>query len=93
MGLAEVHGAALQHFRFVPISQQAPTGPVLAPPDQIVDHSGFNMLNAELIEFALCIRDKRAYPVGIDGVLHGMAVFDAAVESAKTGRIVEIPEG
>ena len=77
MGLAEVHGAALQHFRFVPMSQQAPTGPVLAPPDQIIDHSGFNMLNAELVEFARCIRDKRPYPVGIDDVLHGMAVFDA----------------
>jgi predicted dehydrogenase len=92
MGLAEVRGAALQYFRFVPISQQAPTGPVLAPPDQIIDYSGFNMLNAELIEFARCIRDKRAYPVGIDDILHGMAVFDAAVQSAKTGRIVEIPE-
>lgn len=90
MGLAEVHGAALQHFRFVPISQQAPTGPVLAPPDQVADHSGFNMLNAELVEFARCIRDKRAYPVGIDDVLHGMAVFDAAVKSAKTGGIVEL---
>ena len=90
MGLAEVHGAALQHFRFVPISQQAPTGPVLAPPDQVADHGGFNMLNAELVEFARCIRDKRAYPVGIDDVLHGMAVFDAAVKSAKTGGIVEL---
>ena len=30
-----------------------------------------------------------AYPVGIDDVLHGMAVFDAAVQSAKTGSIVE----
>jgi predicted dehydrogenase len=89
-GLAEVHGAALQHFRFVPMSQQAPTGPVLAPPDQVVDHSGFNMLNAELVEFARCIRDKRTYPVGIDDVLHGMAVFDAAVQSAKTGGIVEL---
>ena len=90
MGLAEVHGAALQHFRFVPISQQAPTGPVLAPPDQVADHSGFNMLNAELVEFAHCIRDKRAYPVSSDDVLHGMAVFDAAVQSAKTGGIVEL---
>jgi predicted dehydrogenase len=90
MGLAEVHGSALQHFRFVPISQQAPTGPVVAPPDQTVDHSGFNMLNAELVEFASCIRDKRPYPVGIDDVLHGMAVFDAAVLSAKTGKIVEV---
>lgn len=89
-GLAEVRGASLQQFRFVPVSQQAPTGPVIAPPDQTVDHSGFNMLRAELIEFARAIRDKRPYPVGIDGVLHGMAVFDACVQSAKTGRIVEI---
>ena len=92
LGLAEVRGAALQTFRFVPMSQQAPTGPVLAPPDQIADHSGFNMLRAELVEFARCIRDKRPYPVGIDDVLHGMAVFDACVQSAKTGRIVEIAE-
>jgi predicted dehydrogenase len=90
MGMAEVRGAALQHFRFVPTSQQAPDGPVLAPPDQVVEHSGFNMLKAELIEFARCIRDKRAYPVGLDDVLHGMAVFDAAVQSAKTGGIVEV---
>jgi predicted dehydrogenase len=89
-GLAEVRGAALQTFRFVPMSQQAPTGPVLAPPDQTVDHSGFDMLRAELVEFARSIRDKRPYPVGIDDVLHGMAVFDACVQSAKTGRIVAI---
>ena len=89
-GMAEVRGAALQHFRFVPTSQHAPDGPVIAPPDQIVDHVGFNMLKAELIEFAHCIRDKRAYPVGIDDVLHGMAVFDAAVQSAKTGSSVEV---
>jgi predicted dehydrogenase len=90
MGLAEVHGSALQHFRFVPVSQQAPDGPVVAPPDQTVDHSGFNMLKAELVEFARCVRDKRPYPVGIDDVLHGMAVFDAAVSSARTGGIVEV---
>ncbi len=92
LGLAEVRGAALQTFRFVPMSQQAPTGPVLAPPDQLIDHGGFNMLRAELVEFARCIRDKRPYPVGIDDVLHGMAVFDAAVQSAKAGGIVTVQE-
>jgi predicted dehydrogenase len=49
------------------------------------------MLKAELVEFAHCIRDKRVYPVDTDDVLHGMAVFDAAVQSAKTGGIVEVP--
>ncbi len=91
LGMAEICGSALQRFRFVPVSQQAPDGPVVAPPDQTADHSGFNMLKAELNEFARCIRDKRTYPIGIEDVLHGMAVFDAAVQSAKTGRIVEVP--
>jgi predicted dehydrogenase len=89
-GLGEVSGSALQRFRFVPTSQQAPSGPVIAPPDQIIEHEGFNVLGAELSEFARCIRDKRAYPISIDDVLHGMAVFDAAVQSAKTGGIVAV---
>jgi predicted dehydrogenase len=89
-GLAEVRGAALEQVRFVPISEKAPDGPVLAPPDEVIDHPGFNMLRAELTEFARCIRDKRPYPVGIDDVLHGMAVFEAAVKSAETGGIVAV---
>jgi predicted dehydrogenase len=89
-GMAEVRGAALQQVRFVPLSQKAPDGPVLAPPDEVIEHAGFNMLRAELIEFARCIRDKRPYPVGTDDVLHGMAVFEAAVKSAKAGGIVEV---
>lgn len=91
-GLAEVRGASLQQVRFVPVSQHAPTGPVTAPPDEITDYPGFDMLKAELVEFSRCIRDRRAYPIEIDEVLHGMAVFDAAVQSAKTGGIVEVAD-
>jgi predicted dehydrogenase len=90
MAMAEIYGAALQRVRFVPASQQAPDGQVFAPPDEIVEHGGFDMLRAELIEFARCIRDQRAFPVAIEDVLHGMAVFDAAVQSAKVGGPVEV---
>jgi predicted dehydrogenase len=86
-GLAEISKANLQHFRFVPTSTVAPTGPITAPPDQVVEHPEFNMLNAELVEFARCIEQNKPYPVSIDDVLHGMAVFDAIVRSAKTGKI------
>src|SRR5713101_8624542 len=34
-GLAEISKPNLQHFRFVPTSEHAPTGPVTAPPDQV----------------------------------------------------------
>ncbi|HEY4142430.1 MAG TPA: Gfo/Idh/MocA family oxidoreductase [Pseudolabrys sp.] len=90
-GMAEISGAALQRVRLVPLSEHAPVGPVTAPPDQFIEHTGFNMLKAELLEFARCIRNKQPYPVDIEQVLHGMAVFDAAKQSAKTGgSIVEI---
>jgi predicted dehydrogenase len=86
-GLAEISKPNLQTFRFVPTSEHAPTGPVTAPPDQISEHTGFNMLGAELTAFARSIRDKNPYPVPIEDVLHGMSVFDAIVRAGKSGRI------
>ena len=79
-GLAEFSKPNLARFRYVPISTVAPTGPVTAPPDEIIETPAFDMLNAELVEFARCIDGKRPYPVAIDQVLHGMAVFDAVVQ-------------
>jgi predicted dehydrogenase len=86
-GLAEFSKPNLARFRFVPVSTVAPSGPVTAPPDEVIDSPVFDMLNAELVEFARCIEEKRPYPVAIEQVLHGMAVFDAVVRSAKSGKI------
>ena len=91
-GLAEVSGASLQNFRFVPVSTQAPTGPVTAPPAEQHDFSGFDTLNAELAAFARAILDKTPYPVPLAEVLHGMAVFDAVVASARTRKVVAVPD-
>ncbi len=90
-GLAEISRPNLQTLRFVPTSKQAPTGPVTAPPDEISEHPGFNMLNAELTEFARAIRERRSYPVPIDEVLHGMSVFDAILQAARSNEIVAVP--
>jgi predicted dehydrogenase len=89
-GLAEVLRPDLSRFRFVPASTVAPTGPVTAPPDQILEHSGFDMLHAEMTAFARAIRERTPYPVPVDDVLHGMAVFDAIVKSARSGQIEPI---
>jgi predicted dehydrogenase len=89
-GLAEISGASLQSFRFVPISQRAPDGPITAPPAEHLDFGGFDMLNAELTAFARAIAAKTPYPVPLADVLHGMAVFDAVVASAKTQKIVRV---
>jgi predicted dehydrogenase len=89
-GLAEVSRPNLAHFRFVPTSTVAPTGPVTAPPDEILDSPAFDMLHAEMSEFGRAIAQKRPYPVPIDQVLHGMAVFDAVIRSAKSGKIERV---
>src|SRR5215470_1261056 len=91
-GLAEISKPNLQMFRFVPTSAHAPTGPVTAPSDQTSEHSGFDMLNAELTEFARCIHEKKPYPVPIDDVLHGMSVFNAIVRAAASGKIEPVAE-
>ncbi len=89
-GLVEISRPDLSRFRFAPAATAAPTGLVPAPPDEIVEHSGFDMLHAELTAFARAIRDGTPYPVPIDDVLHGMAVFDAVVQSTKGGGIVSV---
>jgi predicted dehydrogenase len=89
-GMAEISKPNLQTLRFVPTSDQPPTGPVVAPPDEISEHPSFDMLNAELTEFARAIRERRPYPVPLDEVLHGMAVFDAIVQAARSNEIVTV---
>jgi predicted dehydrogenase len=91
-GLAEISGAALQNFRFVPASERPPDGPVLAPPGEHLDFAGFDMLAAELTAFARAIADKTPYPVPLADVLHGMAVFDAVVKSAETKKIERVAD-
>jgi predicted dehydrogenase len=89
-GLAEISKPDLSRVRFVPTSTVAPTGPITAPSDEIVDSPAFDMLNAELNAFARAIERKTPYPVPIDQVLHGMAVFDAIVRSGKSQKIEQV---
>ena len=44
----------------------------------------------ELTQFAACIGAGRACPVPLEEVLHGVCVFEAAVESARTRRPVTV---
>src|SRR5258708_3413916 len=91
-GLAEISKPNLQSFRFVPGSKTPPTGAITAPPDEIREHPDFDMLRAELSEFARSVTGRRRYPVPVEDVLHGMSVFDAVVRSANSNRI-EAVEG
>jgi predicted dehydrogenase len=92
LGLGEISRPDLSRLRFVPASTAAPSGPVQAPPDESLQFSAANALQAELSAFARAIRESKPYPVPIDEVLHGMAVFDAIVRSAQSSAIVAVTE-
>ena len=89
-GLAEISRPNLEALRFVSTSDAPPTGAVLAPPDERHEHAGFDMLSAELTAFARAIRERKPYPVPIEDVLHGMSVFDALVQAARSNQIVKV---
>jgi predicted dehydrogenase len=91
-GLGEISRPDLLRLRFVPASTAVPVGPVRAPPDEIMEFPSFDTLKAELTAFARAIRESKPYPVPIGEVLHGMAVFDAVVQSAQSGGIVQVAE-
>jgi predicted dehydrogenase len=89
-GLVEISRPDLSRFRFAPIAHAAPSGVVPAPPDEVEEHPGVDMLRAELDAFARAIRDGTLYPVPVEDVLHGMAIFDALVASAPDGAVVAV---
>jgi predicted dehydrogenase len=91
-GLAEICKPDLRTFRFVPTADRPPSGAVIAPPDETSEHPDFDMLNAELTEFARAIRAATPYPIPIEDILHGMSVFDAIVRSAKSGKVEQVIE-
>ena len=89
-GMIEVSDSSLKKFRYVPAPDAAPTGPVTVPPAEIKEHTGVDMLCAQFEGLAHSIKTGEPYLVSIDEVLHGMSVFDALVESSKTGKIVTV---
>jgi len=89
-GLVEISRPDLHRVRFVPGSTEPPRGPITAPPDEISEHSGFDMLHAELTALARSIRERRPYPVPLADVLHGMSVLDAMVRSARHNSVEKV---
>lgn len=86
-GLAETE-RNLEAFRFVP----APDKPGHPPPAQpeIIEHKGFNPVKASVEAFAAAVSGQAQFPISADQIIHGVAVFEAVVESAKTGKPVKV---
>jgi predicted dehydrogenase len=91
-GLGEISRPNLSRLRFAPAATAAPTGQIVAEPDEILEFSSFDTLRAELIAFARAIRQRQPYPVPIEDILHGIAVLDAIARSARSGDTVAVAD-
>ena len=89
-GFAEVLTPTMDRFRFLrTVEGRASHLAAVPDPEEIVSQ-GVNTTVLELEAFAQAIAKREPYPVPLDEVLHGMHVFDAAVESARSGRAVAV---
>jgi predicted dehydrogenase len=88
-GCAELVTPDLE-FRFTPIPEAMPAGRHTQAKPEIISNPGFNGLLAELEGFAAAIRGEKPYPIAPEEVLHGVAAFEAIVQSTAARRPVRV---
>ncbi len=86
-GLGEVLFHPMHTFR---LTRSADPGQLSGAPPEVIETQGFNMLTAELTEFARCVAEHRPFPTPLSDILHGVEVFEAIAQSAETHRTVRV---
>ena len=86
----EVLTPSMDTLRFIPAVQGRASHVAKIPEPETIVTAGFSTVEAELLEFARCVDERRPYPVPPEDVLHGVCVFEAAVASARTGLPVAV---
>jgi predicted dehydrogenase len=77
-------------FRFTATPDAMPAGRHAQPAPEVIENRGANTLLAELDAFAEAIGGGAPYPIPADQILHGVAVFEAIVQSAAAHRPVKV---
>ena len=77
-------------FYFTATPDAMPAGRHTQPAPEIIEYPRFNTLLAEFEAFAAAIEGGAAYPITPAEILHGVAAFEAIVESAATHRPVKV---
>jgi len=82
-GFAEILKPTMDTFHFIP-AVQGRASHLAAIPEPETTEVHVNSVTVELEEFARCVAERRQ-PLPFEDILHGVAIFEAAVESARTG--------
>ena len=91
-GFAEVLKPQMDTLRFIPIVEGHASHLARLPEPEVIEAPGFNYVGKSLTEFARCINEGAAYPISTSDVLHGVAVLEAAIQSAATKKPVQVTD-
>jgi len=81
-GIAETVRPTLDTFRFLPAPGKGEA--------ETIEHKNFDPLKAGLEAFADAVTGAAPFPISQAEILHGVAVFEAIVQSAKSGQPVKV---
>lgn len=91
-GFAEVLKPQMDTFRFIPVVDGHASHLARIPEPEVIEAPGFNYVGRSLTEFARCIREGTPYPIPAADILHGVAVLEAAIQSAATKKPVQVTD-
>jgi predicted dehydrogenase len=82
-GFAEILGHQMNTYRFTAALHGEAFG---AAEPEVFETKGFNLLTAELEAFATSVADGTPFATSLTDIRHGVAVFEAILRSAESGR-------
>jgi predicted dehydrogenase len=82
-GFAEILGHPMSMYRMTASPADGAIGTAVP---EVFETKSFNMLTAELESFAACIERGRPFSTPLSDSRHGVAVFEAILRSAESGR-------
>jgi len=88
-GFAEIMKPTLEELRIAPLPDPK-LGHLAVLKPEVIQTPGFDTVLAELTAFAAAVNKTATYPVPLDEVYHGTQVFEAIVNSAKSGRAMAV---
>jgi predicted dehydrogenase len=81
-GVAEIRGQHLDDFSFAPTPDAPLSGHAVPKPIERHSLTGFDTVTAELTAFAAAVAGRAPFPITLDEMIHGAAVFEAVATSA-----------
>lgn len=89
-GVAEIRGQGLDGFSFAPAPDAPLSGHATAKPVERHNEPAFDTVTAELAAFAAAVSGSAPFPITLDEMIHGAAVFEAIAASASSQARVQV---